>query len=400
LPPRQTPKDFGKSWQLFAAGLNVPTGMAAIGSRVFVAQRPEVTELIDRDRDGAADAFRTLMGPWSLKDGFHEYAFGLAVDPQQRLYVALNNGYFWSYGGPTNRGRYRSSVMRCDLEGRSEEVGWGCRVPNGVSHGPDGQVFFIDNQGDWIQVCKLVHCRKGVFYGHPETERQFLPDGQAPEGLPAVWIPYEVIRSAAALGFDDTGGKFGPFAGQFFTGDVGYGQSVNIMRMAIEQVDGAYQGAAFRFVDGPPQGPQHAAFGPDGQMYLSCLTDGIVRLRYGGRAPMEIHRVALRRDNRGFTVHLTRPLAADAAATPQTLRARRWCYPYGIAYGSPRVDEADVPVERIEVSADRRALDVFLPVKTYKNCMVYYFHLGKLRSAEGEELAHPEAWYTVQRLWK
>ncbi len=398
LPPVPAPRRF--PWQLYATGLNVPTGLNAVGNRLFVSQRPEVTELIDADGDGRAEMFRTVMGSWSLEDGFHEYAFGLAVDPGRRLYCALNNGYFWSYGGPTHRGRHRSAVMRSTLDGISEEFGRGCRVPNGICRGPGGEVFYADNQGDWVQVNKIVHCRKGVFYGHPETEHEFLPPGQVPDGLPAVWIPYTVIRSAAALCYDATGGRFGPFAGQMFVGDVGYGQSVNVMRVALEQVDGVWQGACFRFLDDKPRGPQHGAFGPDGNLYISCLADGLVRVRFGGEVPMEIHHVAMCGDASGFVLHFTRPIAAGAEVSPRTIRVRRWYYPYGIRYGSPRVEEVDVPVRAARVAADRRSIRVSVPIKTYKNCMVYYFNVGKLRSADGRLVEHPQAWYTVQRVWK
>ncbi len=40
-----------------------------------------------------------------------------------------------------------------------------------------------------------------------------------------------------------------------------------------------------------------------------------------------------------------------------------------------------------------------LIIKTYKNLMVYYFNVGKLKSTDGETIAHPEAWYTVDRVW-
>ncbi len=398
IPPVPVPADF--RWRLFATGLNVPTGMNSFDDRLFVAHRPETTELIDRDGDGTAEEFRTITGPWSLKDGFFEYNFGLALDPQKRFFSGLNTGYFWSYGGATNRGRFRGSVLRYDADGFVEEWGRGCRAPDGLACGPDGQGFFVDNQGDWIQACKLVHCRKGLFYGHPETEDEFVPEGEVPSGLPAVWIPYNVIRSAAAVCYDQTGGRFGPFTGQMFTGDCGYGQSVNIMRMALEKVDGVYQGAAFRFIDGGPRGPQHATFGPDGQMYISCLTDGLVRLRYGGRVPMEIHRVSLRKDNHGFELHFTKPIHPSVKVTPRTVRARRWWYRYGIRYGSPRYEEIDVPIQLAQLSADRKSIRLMLPMKTYKNCIVYYFNVGKLKSADGDEVAHPEAWYTIQRLWK
>jgi hypothetical protein len=50
----------------------------------------------------------------------------------------------------------------------------GCRVPNGIAPGPEGNIFFTDNQGDWIQVCKLAHVVPGRFYGHPETKENAL----------------------------------------------------------------------------------------------------------------------------------------------------------------------------------------------------------------------------------
>ena len=108
----------------------------------------------------------------------------------------------------------------------------------------------------------------------------------------------------------------------------------------------------------------------------------------------------MRRDAGGFVLHFTRPLSPDADVSPHTIRARRWYYPYGIRYGSPRYEEVDVPIQSVTVSADRRSIDVRLPIKTYKNCMVYYFHVGRLESADGRRVEHPEAWYTVQRVWR
>jgi hypothetical protein len=39
------------------------------------------------------------------------------------------------------------------------------------------------------------------------------------------------------------------------------------------------------------------------------------------------------------------------------------------------------------------------PSSNTKNGIVYYFNVGKLESADGEPVEHPEAWYTVQRVW-
>ena len=55
-------------WQLFATGLHEPLGIyvAPKTSKVFVVQRPELTELIDQDGDGRAERFRTVTDAWGL----------------------------------------------------------------------------------------------------------------------------------------------------------------------------------------------------------------------------------------------------------------------------------------------------------------------------------------------
>ncbi len=55
---------------------------------------------------------------------------------------------------------------------------------------------------------------------------------------------------------------------------------------------------------------------------------------------------------------------------------------------------------QVEVAVDRRSVNVTLPIKTYKNCIGYYFNVGKFKSEDGEVVEHPEAWYTIQRLGK
>ncbi|HEV3024381.1 MAG TPA: c-type cytochrome [Pirellulales bacterium] len=395
-PPLAIPKPL--DWQLYASGLNHPLGLSMVDGRLFVAQKPEITELVDRDADGMVNAYRTVAGPWGLSYGWHEYDFGLAVDRQKRLYVALNTGYFWTNPGYVNPGRFRGSVLRADLTGRVEEVARGFRVPNGIARGADGEIFACDNQGDWIQVCKVAHIQPGRFYGHPEYKEDALPAGGNPDGRTACWLPYEYCRSAAGLVADETEGKFGPFAGQMFVGDVGYGNNPGVMRVALEQVEGEYQGACFRFLADEPFGPARLNFAPDGRMYISSMTSGLTRLRFGGKAPMAIHHVNIRAGGKGFVVHFTQPLAGDVELGPGAIRARRWNYVYSGNYGSPKENEADVPIERVEVSADRRSLVLTLDVESHPIGRVYNLNLGPLHSATGDKLEQSEAWYTVQRV--
>ena len=166
-------------------GLNHPIGIEVVKGRIYVSQKPEITELIDLDGDGVADEYRTVATGWGLsREGWHEYCFGLADDRAGHLYFALTTGRFWTHlGNYVFPGRYRGSIMRVGLDdGRIEVVAKGCRVPNGIVRGPDGQIFYTDNQGDWIQSCKLAHVVEGRFYGHPEYVEDALPKDEFPTG--------------------------------------------------------------------------------------------------------------------------------------------------------------------------------------------------------------------------
>jgi len=382
-------------WQLYASGLHQPIGMAMVDDRLFVSHKPEVSELVDDDGDGQVETFRTVMGGWGLSHGLHEYTFGLAVDQKKSLYVALNTGNFWTHPGAyCFPGRYRGSVMKVDRQGHISEVARGCRVPNGITRGPDGEIFFCDNQGDWIQVCKIMHLEPGRFYGHPEKREDALPAGEYPDGKAACWLPYQFARSASGPVHIDSGGRFGPFEGQMIIGDVGYGANPGVMRVALEKVDGRYQGACFRFLTDQPRGAGRMKVGPDGHLYIGALTTGLARVEYGGRQPMEIHHVNIRPGGKGFVLHFTRPLTADVEPQRE-IRARSWNYIYSGNYGSPRENEQDVPIEKAEVSADRRSVTLSLPVEPHPIGRVYYFHVGKLAAEDGQAVAHPEAWYTV-----
>jgi hypothetical protein len=100
---------------------------------------------------------------------------------------------------------------------------------------------------------------------------------------------------------------------------------------------------------------------------------------------------------KGFVLHLTQPLAAGALS-PRDFHVRRWHYRYSKDYGSPKFDEQEVAVEKVEAAPDRRSLILTLPVQTHPGGMVYYLQADNRRSSDGEALAHREAWYTGQRI--
>lgn len=386
-------------WQRYATGLYHPLGLAIVDGRLYVAQKQEITELIDNDGDGTVEHFRTVATGWGLSSGWHEYCFGLAVDPQKNLWFALNTGYFWTNPGYVNPGRWRGGILRVTHETETLNVmATGCRVPNGIAQGPAGELFFTDNQGDWIQACKLAWIVPGNFYGHPETTADALPPDAYPTGRSTVWLPYEQCRSVSGPVLDNTAGGFGPFAGQMFVGDVGYGANPGIIRVALERVNGQYQGACFRFVAGQPHGCERMRMGPDQQLYQASLASGLTRMAFTGHTPLSIHSLQIRPGGIGFVVRLTRPLAATTQLATDQFRVKRYHYLYTGNYGSPQADETIIPVEAAELAADRQSITLTFPVETYPIGMVYELNLGKLESDDGERLEHNEAWYTVHSI--
>jgi len=392
-------------WERFASGLHHPIGLAVVAGRIYVAQKPEITELIDRDGDGVADHYRTVATGWGLSTGWHEYTFGLAIDPKQNLWFTLNTGNFWTHPGLVHPGRWRGSIMRVQSgTEKLEEMARGCRTPNGIADGPDGTIFFTDNQGDWVQACKLAQVLPGRFYGHPETKKDALAKDVMPSGHCAVWLPYDrgrsggVSNSTSGPACDLTGGKFGPFADQWFVGDVGYGANAGILRVALEKVDGEYQGACFRFVDGQPLGCQRMKFGPDQALYMASLTSGLSRLVFDGTTPLAIRSLHIRPQGKGFVAKFTKSLPAAAPFQPADISVKRYHYLYTGNYGSPKTDVKSVAVEDVHLSADRTEMTLTLPVETHPLGMVYELSFGKRTAGGSEPLANPEAWYTVQRI--
>ena len=139
--------------------------------------------------------------------------------------------------------RLAAASLRLQPGKPPEEVAYGMRNPLGWCAGPDGEVFFTDNQGDWVATNKLCHVAEGRFYGWPNPAQK--QHATKPAGKAAVWVPYGWARSINGVAYDNTGGKFGPFAGQFFMAELMFGGA--IIRANVEKVNGVYQGACFPF---------------------------------------------------------------------------------------------------------------------------------------------------------
>ncbi len=411
----------------FASGLHEALGLSVQDNNtVYVAHRPEIAKLTDTDGDGVADVFETVCDKWGVSGDYHEYAFGPARDRAGNFFVTLNVGFS---GGHQAKAPWRGWCVKVDPKtGSMEPWAYGLRSPNGVNFSPDGDLFYADNQGEWVATNKLHHIKRGKFYGHPAGLRwvPFSPfaglvpekvasgmlfDGQkgpgpnAASGMPefeppAIWFPYgRMGRSLSEPIWDTTGGKFGPFAGQCFVGD--QGTSV-VMRVALEKVNGVYQGACFPFRSGFQSGVNRLAFAPDGSL-LAGQTNrgwgsaggrpyGLQRVAYTGTVPPEIHHITLTKG--GFDLTFTQPI--DPATAAKAVPVESYTYIYSSAYGCPETDRRAETVTASRLSAD--GLTLSLAVPGLRPGRVYALRPEAIRTATGERLLHPEAYYTLNQL--
>ena len=407
------------TYHLFASGQDEIFGLAEKDGDIYITQFAEVTRLSDSDQDGVADRYETLSNAWGYEE-FHEFAFGSKHDPEGNIWVVL--GLTGSYH---SRQLFRGWCLKITPDGRHLPVCSGLRSPAGVGPNAEGVMFCVESQGPWNGACSLKHLKQGGFLGHPasynwypfaknmdapsvepQTNSRIVVERERVKKLvpPAVIFPYiKMGRSISGFRVNDTKGKFGPFDGQIFVGD--YTLSV-IMRATTEEVNGVWQGACYPFREGLSTGIMHVEFSPRGQLIAGGFTTNrqwpvrgeepfaLDRLDWTGRTPFEIQEINIRPD--GFLLTFTKPVDAEAAARPEAYEIATYTHIYAGFYGSPEVDHTTAEVTGAKVSAD--GLSVRLHLERIEPGHIHDFHLPKLKSADGEELLHKRAYYTVNEI--
>jgi len=399
------------TWQRFAAGLHEPLGLKVVNGKILVAQKCELTRLIDTDNSGEADLHESVNDDWGFDGNMHYFAYGPALDAKGNLYVSLDgNTSEWN---PRWELPFRGWTVKISPDGRKlEGVSAGLRSPNGCfAYGPDTDIFTTDNEGHWLGTCKLNHCRSGKFFGYPSSTPMPRDVFQKPDGFtpPAVWFPRALATSASG-GTAIPKGCFGPFEGQLLVGDFG---TSSILRVALEKVNGEWQGAVWPFVRGFVSGVNRMTFGPDGKLYVGELRRGwassgpqefaLERVSYSGRIPFEVQNVRARGD--GFDLGFTQPFDPATAADPQNWDVSQFSYKFHAAYGSPEVNHegkensaTPIQVSAAELSEDHRR--VRLRLSGWKEGCVTVVRSKTVKSAQGAALWHDSFYYTLNQIPK
>ncbi len=427
-----------KEWSLFAMGLHDPLGLHVVSdSEILIMQQPELTRLKDTDGDGVADLYETVSDEFGLSGNYHEFNYGPVKDKAGNLYFALNTassggGIKDIVRGPVNLlGRdgedgqrqmysvvpYRGWMMKLHPDGELIPYASGLRSPNGLGFDGEGNLFVADNQGDWVSTSTLYHIQENHFYGHPAS-LVWKDDWPARNPFDEPIEKLNSMRTVAAVLFpqgimanspseplcDLTGGKFGPFEGQLFVGEMNRDRIVRVM---LEKVNGKFQGACVPFIDhqGLRMGNNRLAFGPDGDLWVGQTEHGwagamgIQRIRFTGKTPFDIHTMNLTKD--GFDLTFTQPITKDALDST-TFHLRHYYYDYYKKDLSEPVDKSiqidvqEVPVSDLLLSKDK--MKVSMKIDELKPGYIYELKLENLKSNQGIALENTLICYTLNEL--
>lgn len=405
------------SWTRFARGLHEPFGMFYKDGWLYLTQRPEITRLRDSDGDGRADQFETVAAPWDINGDYHEYTFGTDPDKDGNIYTV---SCLTGSGGAASD--WRGWSFRITLDG-GEAVpnASGIRSPGGIGYNQAGDVFYCDNQGLWNGSSSLKHLKTGGFMGNPTGNKYHALAGlpappQPKDGSrmdierarfpslvpPAVMLPHgKVGQSPTGVIYDQTEGKFGPFAGQVLVGEQTHSE---VQRIFLEQVNGVYQGAVWKFLDGFRSGIVPLRLSDDASLFVGTTNRGwaargglpfsFERTRWNGKVPFEVHEMRAKPD--GFELTFTKPVDPNTAGDKRSYKMAAWTYIYQSKYGSPEVDQATPVITDVVVGADGRS--VRLTVDGLVKGHVHHLNSAGVRSKGGEELWHADGYYTLNEI--
>lgn len=410
------------SFKRFATGLHEPLGLLFRKDHFLVTQRGEVTKIVDHDQDGEADQYDSFA-KWPLSGNYHQYSYGPVVMPNGDMFVALNVDWIGRGGSLT---KWRGWMMKLENDGKLTPWAAGLRSPAGFGS-YQGDLFYTENQGDWVASGRMTHLEKGDFAGNaaslqwssepdspvtlkvediPNTGEPMYEVAKNVKGLktPAVWFPHTILGiSTSGIQEDTTRGAFGPFAGQLFVADQGHSK---IMRVFMEKVNGVWQGVAFPFREGFQSGILKLDWGLDGSLFVGQTSRGwsaigkspfgIQRLVWTGETPFEMQSIRSMPD--GFEITFTKPVEPASLKDKSDLTVNSFTYPYHQKYGGDIINLQEIELEGILISDDRLKVRIVISPEKLRKGYIHEIKIAGLKSKEGQPLLHAVGYYTLNEI--
>ncbi len=411
-------------FERFAHGLHEVLGLAYRNRALYMTQRGELNKIQDTDDDGVADVYRTIYR-WSLTGNYHEYSYGPKFLPNGDMIISLNLSWI---GHGASLTKWRGWMLKVTESGEMTPIATGMRSPAGFGFNAEGDLFYTENQGDWVGSGRMTHVEVGDFVGHPEGLKWAEEPGSPVKitvedideslGLslyeygeklpsvkaPSIWFPHTIMGiSTSDILLIEKDNQVGPFEGQFLVGDQGHSK---IMRVFQEKIDGVYQGAVFGFREGFASGVLRLIWGPEDEIFVGMTNRGwrstgeepfgIQRLKWTGKMPFEMK--AIRIQPMGFEIEFTKPVNKLLAEDLSNYQLTDFTYKYHHNYGSPVIDQQQRGI--IESSVSENGYKVQLILDTLRLGYVYEVTINGVEASDGSNLVHNTGYYTLNRIPK
>jgi hypothetical protein len=419
-------------WRLLAEGLFDSLGVVIEdrkGLVVVAGQKAELTRISDTNGDGLADQYETLFDAHSYHANYHSYMHGPVRGKDGAYYFALNlvhdgTGSAYTAGGNVmgTWGGFNGWAIRVEPSGKFELFANGLRSPASIGTGPDGRIWYTDNQGDFVGTSKMFELRKDEFYGHPaglvdlpgmtpaspEIQYDRVADRRA---RAAVLFPHNRVANSPGNPAWVTHSKFGPYPGQMLIGDQ---TQSNLLRVVHQVVDGQVQGSVMPFFEGLESGVMRPVFLADGSLLLGQTGRGwqakggkvasLQHVRWDGKT-VAPGIVAMNATDKGFRLEFTQPLGngVSEAILQSALMMESWTYRDAPEYGSPELALREEQFRSIRVSPDRKSVDLVLTTLDQpqahprQTARVYHARLAAPTLFEGPSAKTLDAYYTLYR---
>ena len=414
------PKSNTPNFLLFAQGMHENLGLKFKNGSFYTVQRSELTKLTDTNNDDKADLYKSIYN-WEVSGNYHEYSFGPEMDANGDMFVTLNLG--WTDGGRSLR-KWRGWLIKISPKGEMSPIATGMRSPAGFGFNNKGDLFYAENQGDWVGSGRVSHIEKGDFLGHPEglkwsgepgsPVKLKIDEVDGKTGMtmydyakvlpalkpPSVWFPH-TIMGVSTSDIKLIPDNFGPFGGQLLVGDQGHSK---LMRMSQEIVNGVYQGACFPFLDGFESGVLRMRWSKEGDLYVGMTSRGwpsvgkksfgLQRVEWNGKTPFEMKHIAVTEN--GYEIEFTQPVDETTAKNIDSYKITDFNYNYWRTYGSPIINKENRTIQKIDI------LDGGKKVRLYLDNMrlgyIYEIKAEGIKNTNANALSTNVCYYTLNQL--
>ena len=404
-------------WELLFNAAHEPLGIYERDGWIYFTDRDAFARIGDQDQNGSYESYEVISNSWGITGDYHEYNFGTSPD---------KNGDVWIVhcltGSYSAKAQWRGWAQKVSPDGTTTPVASGIRSPGGIGFNALGDVFYTDNQGLWNGTSCLKHLKPGSFTGNPSgnkfykdaphmgKEPPFPKNGsriaseaeRIPEFVPpAIQFPHgKVGQSPTSILSSPHLKLFGLPSDQIIIGEHTHSE---LQRVFLEEVNGVYQGAVWKFINNMDTGVLSTDLSSKGTLFAGGSVRGwpsrgqqrfaLERLSWNGTYPLEMQKVEALSD--GFKVTFSEPIDPNCL-TEDFCSIEAWTYIYQGAYGSPEVDHVTPKVLSHTLDDSRTVLK--LKVSALTKGHVHHLKLHNILSTSQKPLWHNDVYYTLNQI--